>query len=557
MCGYVVELVRSSYYSNWRLYRGRPDILTPGRYVFAKPGTPAYPGKHWFGSRNWTTNDFKVDPPMGEERGTKRKYYRGDRPALMPPPGLIGTRRCISGGETPGNVTPGLTQGFDSRCYLLRPAPPVPGAVYIDINQREVQQAGAQMIAELYAGSSNATAIMNAMLGPGAVVTTAFNPVGIQPGYVIGVQGTTTVVAISGTVNYQQWALQGAGGLRGPLQMGFWSSVPLWYQGAQHLQAAIQAAGGDPNGQIVLIGHSYGGAVAVNLAAMYLNQNPARPVQILTFGSPVPGDVRLAQIVRPAIQVHIVNAGDIVAAMPPTGPLLTAVTWVTPPVVRQGWDQWIPLTGVVGLAADGTMTANPTTNDLLGIALTVVRDLILGNPPASVTAHSMEEYIKRMGGTVPPGVTVVSGSIFLWPAATTPAGYLWCNGATVSRTTYAALFAVMGTTWGPGDGVNTFTLPDFRGRAPVGDGPGPGLTDRAVGVVGGEEQHILGVGELPAHNHELPPGKNFVDDLVGGAEYATAGANKGSIEAKTLNAGGGGAHNNMQPFVVARWVVKV
>lgn len=65
---------------------------------------------------------------------------------------------------------------------------------------------------------------------------------------------------------------------------------------------------------------------------------------------------------------------------------------------------------------------------------------------------------------------VPTGAMLMWGTASAPTGYLLCNGATVSRSTYSALFAVIGTAYGAGDGSTTFTLPDFRDRFPVGAG---------------------------------------------------------------------------------------
>ena len=73
-----------------------------------------------------------------------------------------------------------------------------------------------------------------------------------------------------------------------------------------------------------------------------------------------------------------------------------------------------------------------------------------------------------MGGTTAPVPVMPAGTIIMYGAAATPAGYLNCNGSTVSRTTYAALFAVLGTGYGAGDGSSTFTLPDFKDRTAVG-----------------------------------------------------------------------------------------
>lgn len=82
-----------------------------------------------------------------------------------------------------------------------------------------------------------------------------------------------------------------------------------------------------------------------------------------------------------------------------------------------------------------------------------------------------------------------------------PAGWALCNGAIVSIAQNSALFALLGTTFG-GDGVNTFGLPDYRGRGPVGMGQGPGLSAPIVqGQVAGFESVTLTQGNLPTHTH--------------------------------------------------------
>ena len=84
-----------------------------------------------------------------------------------------------------------------------------------------------------------------------------------------------------------------------------------------------------------------------------------------------------------------------------------------------------------------------------------------------------------------------------------PAGWLELAGQTISRATYAALYAAIGEQCGPGDGTTTFTLPDWRGRSPIGAGTGAGLTERTNGEVYGNEVVAIGEGALPAHTHGL------------------------------------------------------
>jgi len=97
------------------------------------------------------------------------------------------------------------------------------------------------------------------------------------------------------------------------------------------------------------------------------------------------------------------------------------------------------------------------------------------------------------------------GALHLWTAAAAPTGWLLCDGSPYSRTnpTYSALFAVIGTTYGPGDGSTTFNVPDFRGRTIVGFGQGTGLTNRVLATASGEEGHVLSSGEMPAHAHTI------------------------------------------------------
>jgi microcystin-dependent protein len=77
-------------------------------------------------------------------------------------------------------------------------------------------------------------------------------------------------------------------------------------------------------------------------------------------------------------------------------------------------------------------------------------------------------------------------------AAVNPSpGWLLCDGSAVSRSNFAALWAAIGSSFGTGDGSTTFNLPDYRGRTIVGAGAGGGLTNRAMGAKGGEENHLL------------------------------------------------------------------
>ncbi len=144
-----------------------------------------------------------------------------------------------------------------------------------------------------------------------------------------------------------------------------------------------------------------------------------------------------------------------------------------------------------------------------------------------------------------------TGAILLYGAAAAPTGFLLCDGAAVSRSTYAALFAVIGTSFGVGNGTTTFNVPELRGRVPVGMGQGSGLTNRVLAATGGEETHIISVSEMPNHAHSNASG--------GGGSAAHAYqylGSTGNATGQTTLVGGGGPHNNMPPFIVVNCIIK-
>jgi microcystin-dependent protein len=96
------------------------------------------------------------------------------------------------------------------------------------------------------------------------------------------------------------------------------------------------------------------------------------------------------------------------------------------------------------------------------------------------------------------------GTIKAWSGAAIPTNWMLADGSPLSRTNYAALYAALGSAsspWGQGDGSTTFNIPDLRSRMIVGSGAGPGLTNRALAARGGEETHILTIGEMCTHDH--------------------------------------------------------
>ena len=110
------------------------------------------------------------------------------------------------------------------------------------------------------------------------------------------------------------------------------------------------------------------------------------------------------------------------------------------------------------------------------------------------------------------------GMISPFAGSSAPTGWLLCNGSAVSRTTYSALFAVIGTTYGAGDTTTTFNLPDLLGRVPMGAGAGTDLTARTLGAELGVESVTLTAAQSgsPSHDHGVTS--------VGGGAHTASGS---------------------------------
>ena len=144
---------------------------------------------------------------------------------------------------------------------------------------------------------------------------------------------------------------------------------------------------------------------------------------------------------------------------------------------------------------------------------------------------------------VQPSVIPV-GVIEMFAGSTAPNGWLVCDGSTVSRKTYSDLFKVIGVTYGAGNSNDTFTLPDMRGRTPIGVGTGSGLTARTLAATTGAETATLLEANLPSHAHSFTPSGSLQTESSHTHGSANAGShNHTSNNSLLMYVGSGGGAN--------------
>jgi microcystin-dependent protein len=121
------------------------------------------------------------------------------------------------------------------------------------------------------------------------------------------------------------------------------------------------------------------------------------------------------------------------------------------------------------------------------------------NADAQLMYNSSYSAWTLMNPTTSPVSTTVTqptGSVIMWTNTTPPLGWLLCNGQAVSRISYSGLFAIIGLSFGSGDGVNTFNLPNYQNMMPIGAGAAYGLA-----ATGGSVTSTLVTANIPSHNH--------------------------------------------------------
>jgi len=157
------------------------------------------------------------------------------------------------------------------------------------------------------------------------------------------------------------------------------------------------------------------------------------------------------------------------------------------------------------------------------------------------------------------------GNIIIFGGIFAPVGWAFCDGSLQSISENTALFNLIGTTYG-GDGQSTFALPDLRGRIPVNQGQGNGLSNYIIGQMAGTETVTLQSTQLPPHSHtelcnsgtadSTNPQNNFLGAQANLLAYNPTPTAGSVMKSNAIsNSPGGQPHNNIMPSLALNYII--
>jgi len=254
-----------------------------------------------------------------------------------------------------------------------------------------------------YTDMDAALAALIAWGGAGTVGVSVPNSASLIPGTCIAWGRDTLVVVISGTSNHLQAATQVQDVLNGMIPTAYYSTLQLWEVAAQAILTRIATTADVTQRRVLLVGHSYGGAVASLVAARFAIHRPEVPLQLLTMGGPKPGDSRLAAILLRLKTLGLVVDGDPVPYCPPIASdlpdIFRLLLLVDPPTYSAMFrrlELFARPPNQLRILADGSLVSlvmQPTGQEVFQ---RLIAELFQGSALTGIAAHAASEYFARL-----------------------------------------------------------------------------------------------------------------------------------------------------------------
>lgn len=254
-----------------------------------------------------------------------------------------------------------------------------------------------------------------------------------------------------------------------------------------------------------------------------------------------------------------------------TGTYVTIPNGVTAQVYTDGTNFYSSQTGSAG---DFNVSGNETIAGNMSVGgNTTLSGTLSVTGAASLTTGSISGIVTAPTAAVGTNTTqiattafvvanaVITGAIQMWPTNSAPTGYLICDGSAVSRTTYSALFAVIGTTFGAGDTTTTFNLPNYADRMAI----GKGTIAASIGATGGSKDAIVvshthtatsvDSGHSHIYSKTTSPGGSGPDALGSAVNDYTA-TGYANITTTIASTGSSGTDANLPPYLGINFIIK-
>lgn len=322
---------------------------------------------------------------------------------------MFGSMTEFPAGSIPPNNPDAFYNGFPIQCWPTPPGPvsaPWPFSPFDDDWTLEA----VEILCKQYLSPAAGEAQLQAIVGPDYAISRVDNSNAVVPGSMVAKGPGRSVVIVSGTTTHAQLAWQALTLLAPPTNFGTHRTAPVWQSSATSILARMTVAGVAPSDELIVVGHSYGAAVALLIAYRLAIVNPRQKIGLLLFAAPPIGFLGVNNVLPANVVARsILNVGDPIGlAPPPDNLILQCVNLLPGPPPVVAWEQWRHPVLRTRLLSDGTLVpGNEPTVGIVELGQMLALAMV-GGPPAIPNPHRTPAYVRRL--TLPDAPITICGT---------------------------------------------------------------------------------------------------------------------------------------------------